>query len=313
MGREPASSDSAPGAGGPGRLAELRGNAAVGRALSRAVGRGLLPHALLLHGPEGSGRRHAAKLLAALLCCESPEGGEPCGRCGSCRRVLSGSHPDVAILEAEGSSLKIEEIHQLVGRMRLRPAEGRAQVFALLGAERLTPEAANALLKSLEEPPSAVTWILTAPSPAAVLPTIASRCIPLAFRLPGGGPIRASSEAEIEARQKVLAALAAAVRGELHQALAFAREQARGREAAAAVIDDLVRLLRDRALLACAAEPSWLADPELAEALDRELAALRPELAARLALQAEEAADQLRRNANPALLLDALFIAATGG
>jgi len=292
----------------PMRLSDLPGNAALGRALVRAVRRGRLPHALLLHGPEGSERGRAATLIAALLCCEAAEAAEPCGRCHGCRQVFGGSHPDVAILAAEGSSLKIEQVQQLAARARLRPARGRAQVLALLGAERLTPEAANALLKSLEEPPPAVTWILTAPSPAAVLPTIASRCIPLAFRLAGGGATRAISEPELEAREKVLAALGAALRGELQLALAFAREQARARGQAAALIGELILLLRDRALAASGMEAAQLATPELAAALERELAALRPGAAAELALRAELAAEQLRHNANPALLLDALFL-----
>jgi DNA polymerase-3 subunit delta' len=184
------------------------------------------------------------------------------------------------------------------------------QVFTLPGADRLTPEAANALLKSLEEPPPGVTWILTASSPAAVLPTIGSRCVPLAFRLPNLALARPATAAESAARRQVLAALAAAVRGEIHAALAFAREQARGRGQAGAVLGDLTLLLRDRALQASAGGAARLADPELGAALNTELGGLPAGPAAELALRAAAAAEELRRNANPALLLDAFFIAA---
>ncbi len=152
--------------------------------IAAARDRGLLPHALLLAGPERLGRELAAVEAAALLTC--PDAGPPACPCPSCARVRRGVHPDVAVVVPEGRSgrIRIEQVREVVAAAPGRPFEAPARVWILDGVEaaRLGPEAANALLKTLEEPPAHVRFLLLAANPEAVLPTIRSRCQTL--RLP---------------------------------------------------------------------------------------------------------------------------------
>ena len=151
---------------------------------------------LLFVGPEGVGRRTAARWYAALLNCQAPAGSRPCFECDSCRRFETG-HPDYREVAAKattasGRQSRRQEIK--IGQLVPRPGEEdplsawleqrpafRRRVGVIDGAEKLTAAAANAFLKMLEEPPSYATIILIAPSPQAVLPTIASRCAVLRF------------------------------------------------------------------------------------------------------------------------------------
>lgn len=131
----------------------------------------------MFSGPEGVGKRSSALAYAAALNCDN--GG--CGTCLSCRKSISGSHPDVEIIAPQGRSLKIEQIRELGKTIGLKPFEGRAKVYVIQEAHFMTTEAANALLKNLEEPPGYVTFILTAPGADTLLPTIVSRCQEISF------------------------------------------------------------------------------------------------------------------------------------
>ncbi|MCP4899437.1 MAG: hypothetical protein GY906_20930, partial [bacterium] len=153
----------------------------VGDVLGRLVGAvdgGLFPHAVLLIGPEALGRELVAIELASALTCH--EGATQSCSCRSCKRVRGGVHPDVVIVQGTGASgkINIEQVRGIVDQAPGKPFEGRHRVWILDGVEaaRLGPEAANALLKTLEEPPSHVRFVLLAANPEAVLATIRSRC-----------------------------------------------------------------------------------------------------------------------------------------
>ncbi len=133
---------------------------------------GAMTHAWLVTGPPGSGRSVAARAFAAALQC--PQGG--CGDCQQCHTVLAGTHADVEVLSTELLSIGVKETRELVRRAALSPAGGRWQVIVAEDADRLTDQAANALLKAIEEPPPRTVWILCAPATEDVLPTIRSRC-----------------------------------------------------------------------------------------------------------------------------------------
>lgn len=147
---------------------------------------GRLPHALLLSGPPQIGKRTLALALAAALICPSEE--KPCGQCRSCRLVAQGVHPDVRLVTAGDSErgrdgvLKIDQIRELQREAALAPMEAPRKVFILRELERANLPAANALLKTLEEPPAQVALLLTSARPHALLPTIISRCQVLALR-----------------------------------------------------------------------------------------------------------------------------------
>lgn len=143
--------------------------------LAAFVNGGRFPHALLLEGPEGSGRRTFAREIAAALFCRGEH--KPCGSCNQCRKVLEQNHPDVEYYGGDGSrrSFHIDTIRQLRQNAWLLPGEAPCRVCVLCGAENMTDQAQNALLKILEEPPEHTVFILTAENRAMLLPTILSR------------------------------------------------------------------------------------------------------------------------------------------
>jgi len=148
--------------------------------LKRQVATERVPHALLLTGPLNVGKSTLARYLAQYLNCRGED--KPCGRCISCFKVVSGNHPDVRIWDDDVEAIKIDEIRALQHELALSPYEGQYRVAILCNFERATLNAANALLKTLEEPAAQVVLILTASDPGALLPTIVSRCQGLALR-----------------------------------------------------------------------------------------------------------------------------------
>jgi DNA polymerase-3 subunit delta' len=148
--------------------------------LSATAKSGRLAPAYLFYGPPGCGKKAAARALAqALLCAEAP--GRGCGDCPACRRVAQGQHPDCREVAPSGASFKVEQARELVREAQLRPYEGQRRLFIIDRAEAFTSEAANTLLKTLEEPPAGSSFILVSTQPARLLPTIASRCQSVRF------------------------------------------------------------------------------------------------------------------------------------
>jgi DNA polymerase III subunit delta' len=153
--------------------------AAAGAALRGEPAEGMT-HAWLFTGPPGSGRSNAARAFAAALQC--PLGG--CGVCDACRTALKGNHADVDIVNTRKLSIGVNDARALVSRAAQHPAGGRWQVMIVEDADRLTDQAANALLKAIEEPTRRTVWLLCAPSLEDALPTIRSRCRHVSLRTP---------------------------------------------------------------------------------------------------------------------------------
>lgn len=150
--------------------------------LQKAVASGRLPHAYLFEGPEGVGKRLIALALTKMLFCSH---GSACGDCPACQKIDHHNHPDLHQVGPEGNSIKIEQIRALQKELSYRPLEAGYKVCLIDGAEKMNPAAANALLKTLEEPREQTLLILLTPSPDKVLPTIRSRCQRLPFsRIP---------------------------------------------------------------------------------------------------------------------------------
>jgi DNA polymerase-3 subunit delta' len=158
---------------------QLAGQEAVVGQLQAAVAGGMT-HAWLFTGPPGSGRSVAARAFAAALLCEN--GG--CGVCPSCRQVRAGTHADLLLVRPEGLSYGVKQTRDLVLRAAGAPAGGRWLVVLFEDADRCTEQAANALLKAIEEPAPRTVWLLCAPSAEDLVTTIRSRCRVVTLRVP---------------------------------------------------------------------------------------------------------------------------------
>lgn len=146
--------------------------------LTRALETGHLAHAYLFVGPDGVGKRLLALALARALFCRTGEG---CGQCPACRKMDHRNHPDLHFIEPDGTSIKIEKVRTLQRELYFKPLEADCKVGLIDHAELMTAPAANALLKTLEEPPGSAILILLSSQPQRLLETIRSRCQPLHF------------------------------------------------------------------------------------------------------------------------------------
>ena len=161
----------------------LLGQQRTAQLLSGLLSGGRFPHALLIEGPAGSGRRTMARYAAALVLCKN---GGACMRCSICRRIAQNALPDLSFITPDnrGGSISVARIRQLRDEAQRSPHEAAARVFIIPEAHNMTPAAQNALLKTLEEPPEGVYFILTAPSAERLLPTVVSRCLRISMQLP---------------------------------------------------------------------------------------------------------------------------------
>jgi DNA polymerase-3 subunit delta' len=139
-----------------------------------------MTHAWVFTGPPGSGRSSAAVAFAQALICPN----QGCSTCNECKSAVTGGHPDVEVIRTEGLAIKVEEIRELLTRVAWAPSMGGWRVVVMEDADRLTESAANALLKSIEEPGTRTVWLLCAPTLHDVLPTIRSRCRHLQLHTP---------------------------------------------------------------------------------------------------------------------------------
>src|SRR5258708_27576769 len=164
-----------------------------------------LPHALLLHGPRGVGKLALAERVAQLMLCEAGDAARrPCGACDGCRWFLGGNHPDFRRLEPEALAkappeseedapsrsakpsheIKVDQVRELAGFLNIGSHRGRRRVALVHPAEEMNPNAANSLLKGLEEPPSGAMFVLVSHRPMRLLATIRSRCVAVPVPLP---------------------------------------------------------------------------------------------------------------------------------
>jgi DNA polymerase-3 subunit delta' len=239
-------------------LRALRGHEAARRRLARAALRGELPGSILLHGPAGIGKQRLGLWLGQLLLCDAPGEDGPCGQCQACRFALRLEHPDLqwffplarprvsggpdklaaALEEARAASgtwtatpgepvgLFLAQIRTLCRMAAGRPALARRRVFLIgqaedLASQEASQEAANALLKILEEPPPAVTLVLTASDPEDLLPTIRSRVLPLALRPLPDAEVAAFLVQELGTAEEEARRAAALGQGAIGRALGF--------------------------------------------------------------------------------------------
>lgn len=211
-----------------------------------------MPHAYLFSGPRGAPTYDAAIALAMALCCEALDlrrRGEACGECDACAKIATGIHPDVVTLVREGAAqiVPIESVrNQVIARMGMPPHEGEVRVFIVEEATSMAPPAANALLKTLEEPPARTLFVLCTSAPDQLLPTIRSRCQRVRFA--GGNAVASDAD---PARLEKIAALGNELAGDRHEPT-LPNRVAEGKGDAAPVLIAAAQALHTRALEAAA-------------------------------------------------------------
>jgi DNA polymerase-3 subunit gamma/tau len=156
-------------------FSDLVGQEAIVRTLKNALATGNPAHAYLFTGPRGTGKTSTARLLAKTVNCLSPKDGEPCNECQQCREITAGSSFNVIEIDA-ASNRGIDSIRELREKVMVPPATGKYKVYILDEAHMLTPEAFNALLKTLEEPPRHIIFVMATTDIHKMLPTVLSRC-----------------------------------------------------------------------------------------------------------------------------------------
>ena len=321
--------------------------------LRTAVRGARISHAYLFVGPAGVGRVGAATAFAQLLNCERPDGEDACGQCRSCRRITAGQHPDVRVVDVERGLLLdpqdktktvigIDQVRALRREVSFAPLEGRYKVYIFAGADRMQAEAANSLLKVLEEPPPQVIIILIAETTVPMLPTVVSRCQLVRFSLVPGPTIEQALVQRLgtdPGRARFIAALAG---GQLGRAMMWA-QSADALEWRDQVLDLLERLEtadplermdaaeafskeRDRVADLLDAALFWYRDVLIWQETREEKYIINLDRQARIAALAtavpgpvlsqrisavEEAKEALRSNVHARLLLENLFLRLT--
>jgi len=151
-----------------------------------AISNGRVANAYFFVGPDEEGMRRAADAFASVLNCEGSKE-DSCGKCAACSKTEKGIHPDVLTVSPEGSYIKIDQIRELISYTRFGPTEGRFKVCIIDGASRMTQEAANSFLKTLEEPVPGVVFVLLSSSDVGIPQTVLSRCQKIIFSEGKGG------------------------------------------------------------------------------------------------------------------------------
>ncbi|MDD3894222.1 MAG: DNA polymerase III subunit gamma/tau [Syntrophomonadaceae bacterium] len=209
----------------PQKFDEVVGQESTVTALQNALNEGKLTHAYLFTGPRGTGKTSIAKIVAKAVNCENLEAGEPCNKCSSCHDINNGNFMDVIEIDA-ASNRSVDEMRDLREKVRILPAQGKEKVYIIDEVHMLTPEAFNTLLKTLEEPPARVKFILATTEAHKIPATIRSRCQIYNFRRLTGNEIvsrlkQVASTDRVEVTDDALKLIARRANGGLRDALSM--------------------------------------------------------------------------------------------
>lgn len=312
-------------------LSSFEGNNDVKTALSDAKSSGRFPHAIVLQGDNGTGKRTFAKLIANALVCRDKENA-PCGTCPSCIRAKAGSHPDIRIYEGSGAthSLSVDTAKEIIADAYRMPEEADVSIYLIFIESKMLEATQNKLLKIIEEPPKNTVFIMTCASSDVLLPTIRSRVQIFTLRPPtkeqaaryvaethGIGIGEAEELAEIcsgnigrmleeqedgDGRKSLDIAVKIAElvsKSKQHELLAVTASMIRDRRLFLDVLDRLELILRDACVLRSGANNTLGVSPEVSEKLGR----FTMKRLMRLAQIPAEYKAKLDRNANMTLLI----------
>jgi DNA polymerase III subunit delta' len=293
-----------------------RGHRRLAGLLARSVARDLVPPSLIFSGSAGPDMREMAIAVAQSINCLTPAGTgdsrDACGTCAACGRIARGVHPDVIVVApGDNGSIRVDQIRDVIDRVGFRPFEGRRRVVIVDEADTMIAGAQNALLKTLEEPPSTSMFILVTARPDMLLATVQSRCPRLRFQS------MAAEEIDEDARETA--------RGVLEQAAAIADPGRRieaakdllaktgaggqsDREQLASHLRAMAALLRDVEVLATRADVKVLANADVRPDLDRLTDAFGGDRGIRAFTAVDRALTALDRNASTKIVADWLVL-----
>ena len=284
---------------------EHKTNLETAAILNRDVTGGRISHAYLFAGTTAE-KGEAAEAFARALLCSGPDQGRACGECRPCRQAGHGNHPDLHRIGPSGATIKIEQVRRMQHQVQYRSYQGGRKVFIIEPAEAMTAEAANCLLKTLEEPPEETVFILISNRPDACLPTILSRCRQMTFQCAG----RDLTEEPAAGGMEVPGLAARLYDSGPAEALAMAEDAAGGD--VQLLLDGLTRWYRDLLIWRLTGAGSLLFYPDRAELLAIE--SFRYDLV-KLA-EGIDALEKARRrvegNSNKRLTLEVLFLNLAG-
>lgn len=200
-------------------FSQIKGQERAIRFLKRVIAGGKIPHAYLFTGIPGVGKTTTALALAQVLNCREPLNEEGCGGCRSCRQIVNGHSPDLVSIKPDNQNIKIDQIRELNRKLCFKPVTGPYRVSIIHNAETMTDEAANAFLKTLEEPPQGNVLVLKVTEPLDLLGTIVSRCQKISFRPLTSTVIKELLMAEMQVDEENALLLANISEGSLGQAI----------------------------------------------------------------------------------------------
>ncbi|MBJ6750539.1 DNA polymerase III subunit delta' [Geomonas anaerohicana] len=300
--------------------------------LKRSIALERVAHAYLFSGIEGCGKKKTALAMVQAVFCGKEEA---CGVCSSCRKIASGQHPDLHILEPDGAFIKIDQVRELQKELAYRPFEAPKKACIIDGAEKLNLASGNALLKTLEEPPGNALMILITAERSAVLQTILSRCQTLEFQplpaetieerlvrdqfgaeaarvaatLSGGSLSRAfeiAGDGVLEGRVSFLERVLALNLKNINTLFSAAEELAADKEGLPGFLELLLSFLRD--VLIYRSTPDALANSDLAQLVAREAERCPETVTMELIEQLVALRRLLVRNVNARLALEVFFM-----
>jgi len=325
--------------------------------LTALLSSGNLPHAFLFTGLDGIGKKTAAMAFAMACNClelklfSRPASGsgfrppainiDPCGACRSCKKIISGHHPDIIVIAPAGDMIKVDQIRALSDRLTLKPYEASKRVVIICDAHKFNTEAANTLLKTLEEPPEHTLFVLTALQASDMLPTIISRCQQIRFNpisqkslaawvadqypvTPAEASVIASlaqgsktsadafvKKSFMDRRNWVIGEMQALPSRSLTGRLAFAEILSKHKDWIFTAFEIMKNWLRDIAVYPC--QPEKIINRDLQDKIANATRCITPESLALQFKAIEQAERDIKANANLRLTLDALVITLSKG